>query len=378
MSITSAIKNIRKKGIRRYLEDRRNNKAKKDRRSLLDPELKRLLDLSAELTHDRRRISEDDFNACFSIADFISKEGDILKRDELVKLSIPLARCISNNQELLKSNYSERLDVMLKVLWENDSKKGFKGNIKRYYVKELYPEIYREGASGQIENKVIMMEAGRSPSPSSAHLAKVITDAGLYDVVYIGLGIRSVPMTVFYENGIELIEELARAKAMFLSTANDLISYIDVRPETKVIQLWHGVGAFKHVGRSTVGNENFGKSQKQWDEYDSYRNYHAVTIAGEGQRWIFKEAMHLDDSQILPIGVSRTDVFFDENYKKETREKLYNAYPQIKGKKDNSICTYIQRCRCRSESPGQIGYKKNGGDALRRIRFTYQASRTLS
>ena len=105
--------------------------------------------------------------------------------------------------------------------------------------------------------------------------------------------------------------------------------------ETKIIQLWHGVGVFKKVGYSTVDNKNFGKNRKEREEYNQYRNYSYVTIAASEQSWIFEEAMRINKMSgiIKPIGIARTDVFFDEKYINNTYEKLYRKLPQIKGKK---------------------------------------------
>ena len=71
--------------------------------------------------------------------------------------------------------------------------------------------------------------------------------------------IKQVSEIEYYENALRFVEDLATAKAVFLSTANDILSQFDLRPETKVIQLWHGVGVFKKVGYSTIDNKNFGK-----------------------------------------------------------------------------------------------------------------------
>lgn len=204
-----------------------------------------------------------------------------------------------------------------------------RGELKLLFIKQIIPELYAEYVNSPVENKVIIMESGNSPSPSSKYLSEVIKAEGKYEVLYMGLKIRQVPTAEFYMNAMEFIKELATAKAVFMSTANDLLSHLEVRKETKVIQLWHGVGTFKHVGYSSANNKNFGRSQKSWDDYDSYRNYSAFTIAAEGQRWIFEESTHLSSEIIRPIGVSRTDLFFDDGYKEKAIKNLKTRFPQI-------------------------------------------------
>lgn len=333
MTIKTTLRSIKNKGLRRFIRDYRRRKSVKRHRSAISDDLDYYNNLADSFGCKKEMSLEQDTKACLDLASFVSKEKDVLKDPELFLLARPIARLISENCENLMNHYSEEAGIMLEVLWDLEKTKRYNRYIKSVYIKELYPSIYLEYSKEPVKDKLIMMESGRAPSPSSKHLSEVLEEDGKYKILYIGLRIREVPFIVFYENGVELIRELATAKALFLSTANDLLSHIDVRPETKVIQLWHGVGAFKHVGHSTVNNSSFGRSQEQWCEYDSYRNYDAVTIASEGQRWIFRDSMQLEDSKILPIGVARTDVFYDRKYHNDSLESLYERFPQIQEKK---------------------------------------------
>lgn len=202
------------------------------------------------------------------------------------------------------------------------------------YIKERYPECYMKGSSNPIEQKVIFMENVSSPSPTNSLMVKTMKKQGKYKVVTTGLCRRAVSELEYYENGLKFIKDASTAKAIFLSSANDLFSWIDLRPESKLIQLWHGVGMFKKVGWSTV-DKQFGRGQAAREEYDQYRNYSYVTIAGKEQAWTFEDAMHIsaDSGVIVPVGVSRTDVFYDEAYSSSVYQRLYSSFPQIKNKK---------------------------------------------
>lgn len=234
--------------------------------------------------------------------------------------------------------------------------KIYRKMMKERTVKQQIPEIYAEESKKPVEDKVIFMENGGSPSPTGYHLSKEIKRQGKYKVVYKGLHVRAVSDAEYFHNALGYVKELATAKAVFLSTANDLLSQFDVRPETKVIQLWHGVGMFKKVGYSTVDNKNFGKSAKDREEYNQYRNYTHVTVAGEEQIWTFEDAFRIpkESGVYRPIGIARTDVFFSEDYYNEQMELLYEAYPQIKGKKLILYAPTFRGAVAKAQAPDQL------------------------
>lgn len=250
----------------------------------------------------------------------------------LLEKSRPIAELITKNPDSIIGTESYVVQAR-ELLSGIEKKKGYKNFIREKYVKEIIPNEYAVRKDGKLEDKVVFLESGKSPSPSGYLLGKTLEKQGKYQVVYSGLGVRRVPNTEYFENAVRFIEEAATARAIFLSTANDVLSQFDLRPETKLIQLWHGVGMFKKCGWSTVDNAHFGRDIAARKEYDQYRNYYAITTAGEEQAWTFKDAMHLDDNQVRAIGIARTDVFYDKEYIEKGLEKLHREYPQTIGKK---------------------------------------------
>jgi CDP-ribitol ribitolphosphotransferase len=100
------------------------------------------------------------------------------------------------------------------------------------------------------------------------------------------------------------------------------------RPETKVIQLWHSGGALKRFGYDTTGNVP--------DSYHGgnvYANYDLIAVSADYAIEPFVRAMRTDQSKVQPLGISRTDWFFDEARKQEIRERFAREYPQAQGKR---------------------------------------------
>lgn len=106
--------------------------------------------------------------------------------------------------------------------------------------------------------------------------------------------------------------------------ADDYVRYMYTLPlgeSQKFVQVWHSTGAFKRMGFSRMGRE--GSTIKG---SLTHRNYTDVIVSSEGVVQNFVEAFGVDEKCVHPLGVPRTDVFFDEKYKAkvraEQREKL--------------------------------------------------------
>lgn len=97
------------------------------------------------------------------------------------------------------------------------------------------------------------------------------------------------------------------------------------RPETNIVQLWHACGAFKTFGLTRMGKQG-GAPQTSMN----HRNYDMVCVSSEKIRDIYAEAFGISPAKVEALGVPRTDVLFDWEYKKKKREELYDRYPGLK------------------------------------------------
>ena len=130
-----------------------------------------------------------------------------------------------------------------------------------------------------------------------------------------------------------MLKDMATAKVVFLCDANEIVSCVDKRPQTKVVQLWHACGAFKKFGLSTVGNK-YGPDGEGMRAHPYYRNVDLVPVSSEEVIPCYQEAMGIKKAGVVrPIGVSRTDVFFDEEFKIRSAHRLHRHFPQTEGKK---------------------------------------------
>lgn len=99
------------------------------------------------------------------------------------------------------------------------------------------------------------------------------------------------------------------------------------RRGTKVVQLWHACGAMKKFGYDTT--DDIPKQYKG----NVFKNTSLVTVSAPRCVKPFASAMRLKQEKVRPLGISRTDLYFQEAWREECREEFYRLYPQAKGKR---------------------------------------------
>lgn len=100
---------------------------------------------------------------------------------------------------------------------------------------------------------------------------------------------------------------------------------VDYDKNVKVLQVWHACGAFKSLGFERLGKTGappFNTRVHKCYTHVPVSSYHSVKHHAEG--------FGIDESKFYPIGIPRTDIFFDEKYKEETRSKMFEEFPACK------------------------------------------------
>ena len=121
---------------------------------------------------------------------------------------------------------------------------------------------------------------------------------------------------------------ICSSKYILLDDFCPFISFMRVKKNQEVVQLWHGPGAFK-----TMGLSRNDKKPSKLKKLLTHRNYTKAIVTSDEIKWCYRDAFNMDINDIKSVGFPRTDIFFDKNYIKSTKEKLLKKYHQIKGKK---------------------------------------------
>ncbi len=133
-----------------------------------------------------------------------------------------------------------------------------------------------------------------------------------------------MPFTTFFR----FCHACAVSKVIVLDEYTPQIHYIDLNKETKLVQLWHACGAFK-----TFGFTRLGKPKGSPQVTRMHRSYDYVTVSSTYCKKCHSEGFGISDEKVVPTGIARTDVFFDQAYRKKVTDEFYQQYPDLKGKK---------------------------------------------
>ena len=123
-----------------------------------------------------------------------------------------------------------------------------------------------------------------------------------------------------------------------------------LRNKTEVVQVWHACGAFKKFGFSIL-DKNFGADNNYVKYIPIHSNYSHVLVSSKEVSKYYAEAFNMSEDNIDPIGIPRTDIFFNDDMKKEATNRVYSKYPELKGK---NIVLYAPTFRGNSQSDAKM------------------------
>lgn len=145
---------------------------------------------------------------------------------------------------------------------------------------------------------------------------------------------------------IRFMRLYARAKYVFICDNFLPVSSCRKSEKTTVIQLWHACGLIKKMGYDTL------EDIPPFYKGNVYRNYDLVTVSAPCCVEPMAAGMRQDPDILKPLGVSRTDVYFDKAWLNACRESFYLRFPQAVGKK---VILWAPTFRGNAADPKQVG-----------------------
>lgn len=239
----------------------------------------------------------------------------------------------------LRSLGKDPYDYKERMKDANDKLKNLQeGSLNNYlqelYIKKILPDAYNAEKQKPIENKVLFLQPRGGLNLSCKYMHDTLISQGKYEVKLHEMKRMQISNAERYLRALDFIIDMGTAKAVFTHTFHDYYDCLDIRKETKVVQLWHGCGIIKKLGVSNADTPGR-RTRESFKEYNCYKNYDLVVMPSEEERWIFEDMMGLKkgDPVLQAIGVSRTDEFFDPEYVQNCYDKIHKAIPATENKK---------------------------------------------
>lgn len=177
------------------------------------------------------------------------------------------------------------------------------------------------------ENKVLMFTTSRGKLGGNlSAIKKYIDDNKIKRKV-------NVFTSVNMPDDATLAYEMATSSYILVDDFEPAVYVLKLRENQHLVQVWHAMGAFKKFGYSRETAEKNSLTHK---------NYTEAIVSSPEIKGIYAQAFGIDENRIKPVGVPRTDLLFDDAYRKETIKRLYKKQPELQGKK---ICLFAPTFR---------------------------------
>ena len=99
------------------------------------------------------------------------------------------------------------------------------------------------------------------------------------------------------------------------------------RPETVVVQMWHAGGMLKKYAYDTK------RDIPAYYRGNVFKNYSLIITSAPECNRAYISGMKADPDIVRALGLSRTDRFYQKDYKEQCRERFYEMYPKARGRK---------------------------------------------
>lgn len=135
-------------------------------------------------------------------------------------------------------------------------------------------------------------------------------------------------ITYFFHMLVQMYH-ISTSKVVIVDSYCIVVSVLNHKKETKIIQIWHAISAIKKFGYQTIGKTT-GADKVIADAMCMHKNYDYVLCSSKITAKYFKEAFNIEKEKIKYLGLPRLDYILKED--KEKTQEIYNTYPELKGK----------------------------------------------
>ena len=129
---------------------------------------------------------------------------------------------------------------------------------------------------------------------------------------------------------------MATSKVLIIDSYSILVSILNQKKETKVIQIWHALGSLKKFGYSILGKKE-GRNPKTAKVMDMHKHNDYIITSSEISKKYFMEAFNAKEEQMIVLGLPRIDFLQSKTQEKNVKEKFYSIYEELNNNKENIL-----------------------------------------
>ena len=100
----------------------------------------------------------------------------------------------------------------------------------------------------------------------------------------------------------------------------------------RIYQMWHAMGALKKFGWASIGEEE-GASLKLAKAMRMHKGYTTIFVSSRECKKQMSKAFGCSEEIMEVMPLPRTDLILSREYNEEIRRRIFEEYPQVKGKK---------------------------------------------
>lgn len=135
-------------------------------------------------------------------------------------------------------------------------------------------------------------------------------------------------LNYFFDLHSQMID-IATSKVIIVDGYNLPVSLLKHKKGTKVIQMWHALGAIKKFGYQSIGKVD-GINPEVAKILKMHAGYDYVISGSVGMNKYFAEAFNIEEEKVLPIGTPLVEFLKEQDPK--AKKALYKKYPELKNK----------------------------------------------
>lgn len=234
---------------------------------------------------------------------------------------------LNNNKVYVECKKEEVNDKDIPINTEH-KKNNTLIKVKRFIGNIVFKFLYKFTKNLRIkENRVVFLSDSRVDFTGNFEFVyNELLNRGGYDIKHILKERIDAPKSM--KDKLQFIYYISTSKYILLDDYYPQIYKYDIKKDIEVIQLWHACGAFKTFGFSRMGKIGGPSSKSR-----NHKNYTKAIVSSECIKKNYAEAFGISEDKVIATGVPRTDIFFDEKYKKNKIKEIYEKYPILENKK---------------------------------------------